>query len=145
MSNLEDLASRVVDAGFKLHEALGPGLLESAYELILCERLRSDRIKVDRQMPINIAYDGLTIENAFRIDLLIEDQIVVELKSLEHTLPVHMKQVLTYLRLTGLSLGFVMNFGSPTFKAGIRRVVNGHDTTFASSRLRAMQKPVPSV
>ncbi|MFT4026269.1 MAG: GxxExxY protein [Novosphingobium sp.] len=142
MSDLEEFSGLIVDAGFKLHEALGPGLLESAYELILCERLRNFGLKVDRQMPINIAYDGINIENAFRIDLLIEDRIVLELKSVELTLPVHVKQVLTYLRLTGLSLGFVMNFGAPTFKDGVRRVVNGHPTSFASSRLRAMQNPI---
>ena len=141
MDDLEAIATRTIDAGFKLHQSLGPGLLESAYELILCERLRSDGLKVDRQLAINIVYDGLNIENAFKIDLLIEDRLILELKSLELTLPVHMKQVLTYLRLTGLSLGFVMNFGCPTFKDGLRRVVNGHSDTFASSRLRAMQSP----
>jgi iron complex transport system substrate-binding protein len=140
MPDMEKLSAMVVDAGFKLHDALGPGLLESAYELILCERLRHMGLKVDRQMPSNIAYDGIAIENAFRIDLLVEDRLVIELKSVEQTLPVHMKQVLTYLRLTGLTLGFVMNFGAPTFKAGVRRVVNGHGG-FASSRLRVMQNP----
>ena len=138
MTDLEDLSAIVIDVGFKLHEALGPGLLESAYELILCERLRHQGLKVDRQLPIHIAFDGISIENAFKIDLLIEDRLVIELKSVEQTLPVHVKQVLTYLRLTGLTLGFVMNFGAPTFKAGVRRVVNGHPS-LASSRLRAMQ------
>ena len=114
-------------------------MLESAYELILCERLRSLGLKVDRQKPINIAFDGINIENAFRIDLLVDERIICELKSVEHTLPVHMKQVLTYLRLTELSLGFVLNFGAPTFKSGVRRVVNKHPSTFASSRLRASQ------
>jgi GxxExxY protein len=140
MPDIEELSAIVVDAGYKLHEALGPGLLESAYELILCERLRHHGLKVDRQLPVNIAYDGISIENAFRIDLLIEDQLILELKSVEQTLPVHVKQVLTYLRLTGLTLGLVMNFGAPTFKSGVRRVVNGHPP-FASSRLRAMQNP----
>lgn len=139
--DIEGLATRVIDAGFKLHKALGPGLLESAYELILSERLRADGLKVDRQVPINIAYDGLSIERAFVIDLLIEDRIILELKSVEQTHPVHTKQVLTYLRLTGLSLGFVMNFGAPTFKDGLRRVVADHRTSFASSRLRVMQNP----
>src|SRR5262245_10886156 len=140
MRDVEDLSAIVVDTGFKLHEALGPGLLEGAYELILCERLRHHGLKVDRQLPISIAFDGINIENAFRIDLLIEDQLVIELKSVEQTLPVHMKQVLTYLRLTGLTLGLLMNFGSATFKEGVRRVVNAHPP-FASSRLRVMQNP----
>jgi GxxExxY protein len=139
LKDLEAIASRVVDAGFKLHKALGPGLLESAYEMILRERLRSDGLKVDRQVPIDIAYDGLSIERAFIIDLLVEDQIIVELKSVEQTHPVHSKQVLSYLRLTGLSLGFVINFGAATFKDGVRRVVADHPTSFAPSRLRVMQ------
>lgn len=140
MADIEDLAALAVDTGYKLHQALGPGLLEGAYELILCERLRHHGLKVDRQLPINIAFDGINVENAFRIDLMIEDQLIIELKSVEQTLPVHMKQVLTYLRLTGLTLGLLMNFGAPTFKAGVRRVVNEHPP-FASSRLRVMQNP----
>ncbi len=139
MKDIEAIAAHVVDAGFKLHKALGPGLLESAYELILCERLRADGFRVDRQVPINITYDDISIEKAFVIDLLVEDQLVLELKSVEQTHPVHSKQVLTYLKLTGLSLGFVMNFGAATFKDGIRRVVVNHPTSFASSRLRVMQ------
>lgn len=136
MPDIEELSAIVVDAGLKLHRDLGPGLLESAYELILARVLISRGLKVDRQVPININYDGLQIDNAFRIDLLIEDQLIIEIKSTEQTLPVHMKQVITYLRLMDLSLGFVMNFGTPTFKEGVRRLVNQHPV-LASSRLRA--------
>lgn len=136
MPDIEELSAIVVDAGLKLHRDLGPGLLESAYELILVRVLISRGLKVDRQVPININYDGLQIDNAFRIDLLIEDQLIIEIKSTEQTLPVHMKQVITYLRLMDLSLGFVMNFGTPTFKEGVRRLVNQHPV-LASSRLRA--------
>ena len=140
----ESLATHVVDAGFKLHKALGPGLLESAYELILRERLRADGIKVERQVPIDINYEGLAIERAFVIDLLVEDRIILELKSVEQTHLAHSKQVLTYLRLTGLTLGFVMNFGAATFRDGVRRVVADHPTSFASSRLRVMQNRTAS-
>ena len=139
MLDIEQTAEVVIDTGFKLHQTLGPGLLESAYELILSERLRSLGLKIDRQKPSNIAYEGLKIENALRIDLLVEDRIILELRSVEYTLPVHLKQVLTCFRLTELSLGFVFNFGAPTFKSGLRRVVNNHPTTFAASRLRASQ------
>jgi GxxExxY protein len=139
LKDIELVATQVIDAGYKLHKALGPGLLETAYELILRERLRADGLKVDRQVPIDISYDGLSIERAFIIDLLVEDRIVLEFKSVEQTHAAHSKQVLTYLRLTGLSLGFVMNFGAATFKDGVRRVVAGHPTSFASSRLRVMQ------
>jgi GxxExxY protein len=139
LKDIEAIATHVVDAGFKLHKALGPGLLESAYELILFERLRADGLKVDRQVPIDISYEGISIERAFIIDLLVEGELIVELKSVEQTHAVHSKQVFTYLKLTGLSLGFVMNFGAATFKDGIRRVVVNHPTSFASSRLRVMQ------
>lgn len=127
-----------MDCGFRLHRDLGPGLLESAYEGLLFAKLRSLDLKVDRQVPINIEYDGIRLENAFRVDLLIEDQLVLEIKSLEQTLPVHAKQLLTYLRLMKLPLGLLLNFGCATYRDGIRRLVNNHKD-FASSRLRANQ------
>lgn len=138
MPNIEEISAIVVDAGLKLHRDIGPGLLESAYELILTEKLVSSGLIVDRQMPINIHYDGIDIEHAFRIDLLINKQLIVEIKSTEQTLPVHAKQVITYLRLMNLQLGLLLNFGMPTFKDGVRRLVNNHKN-FASSRLRANQ------
>lgn len=128
----------MVDCGFKLHRDLGPGLLESAYEALLFAKLKSLDLKVDRQVPINIEYDGIRLENAFRVDLLINDQLVLEIKSVEQTLPVHAKQLLTYLRLMKLPLGLLLNFGCATYRDGIRRLVNNHKD-FASSRLRANQ------
>jgi GxxExxY protein len=136
MPDVDEIAAAVVDTAFKLHRDLGPGLLESAYELILSQKLLSIGYDVDRQMPINIRYDGLNIEHAFRIDLLINKQLIVEIKSTEQTLPVHSKQVITYLRLMNLSVGLIVNFGTATFKDGVRRLVNNHQN-FASSRLRA--------
>jgi GxxExxY protein len=136
MANIEELSAIVVDTGFKLHRDLGPGMLESAYELILFEKLTVLGLKIDRQTPINIHYDGIDINNAFRIDLLVEGQLVLEIKSVQQTLPVHSKQLLTYLRLMNLPLGLIMNFGTATFRDGVRRLVNNH-TNFASSRLRA--------
>lgn len=144
MPDVEELSAIVVDAAFKLHRDLGPGLLESAYELILAKKLISAGCAIDRQLPINIHYDGLSIEHAFRIDLLINKQLVVEIKSTEQTLPVHCKQVLTYLRLMDLPVGLVLNFGTPTFKDGVRRLVNNHQN-FASSRLRANKNVAPTV
>jgi GxxExxY protein len=138
MPDVEELSAIVVDVGFKLHRDLGPGLLENAYELILVQKLISLGLEVDRQMPIHIQYDGLKIENAFRVDLLVSKQLLIEIKSTEQTLPVHSKQVITYLRLMNLSLGLLINFGTPTFKDGVRRLVNNHQN-FASSRLRANQ------
>ena len=107
--------------------------------MLLAGKLRQYGLTVDRQVPINIEYDGVHIENAFRVDLLIEGKLVVEIKSVEQTLPVHAKQVIIYLRLMRLPLGLLINFGAPTFRDGIRRLVNNHKD-FASSRLRANQR-----
>jgi GxxExxY protein len=134
--DIEQLCTIVVDCGFKLHKDIGPGLLESAYEAMLAAKLSALGLKVDRQVPIDLIYDGIAIPNAFRIDLLIDDRVLIELKSTETTVPVHAKQVITYLRLMGLTHGFVMNFGTPTFKDGVRRLLND-PTLFVSSCLRA--------
>jgi GxxExxY protein len=136
---LADIARISVDCGYKLHQRLGPGLLESVYELILAESLARRGLSLRRQVGIDISYDDFVIENAFRVDLLVEDKFVIELKSSEKQSAVYKKQVLTYLRLMNLSLGFVMNFGMATFQEGCDRVVNKH-TDFASSRLRVSQK-----
>jgi GxxExxY protein len=107
-------------------------------QLILAEKLTSLGIGVDRQWSIDIEYDGLSIKNAFRIDLLVDKKLVVEIKSLKTLAPVHAKQLLTYLRLTNLSLGLLINYGGAMFKGQVRRLVNNH-TDFASSRLCANQ------
>jgi GxxExxY protein len=128
MRSLDDIARVVVDAAFHIHRDLGPGLLESAYELILAEKLAMLGLKVERQVSIDIEYSGIRIANAFKIDLLVEGRLVVELKSVETFAPVHAKQVLTYLKLTNLRLGLLINFGMATFKEGVRRfVVDQHD------------------
>jgi GxxExxY protein len=128
MRSLDDIARVVVDAAFHIHRDLGPGLLESAYELILAEKLAMLGLRVERQISIDIEYAGIRIANAFKIDLLVEGQLVVELKSVENFAPVHAKQVLTYLKLTNLRLGLLINFGMATFKEGVRRfVVDQHD------------------
>ncbi|MFM9853542.1 MAG: GxxExxY protein [Sphingomonadaceae bacterium] len=133
--DIEALASISVDCGFKLHERLGPGLLESVYEVILCELIRERGLFVERQVPIDIRFDRLVITDGFRADLVVEGKLLIELKSVETIAPVHKKQVLTYLRLMELPLGLLMNFGAATFREGMKRVVNNH-TDFASSRLR---------
>lgn len=137
MRDPEALAAIAIDTGLKIHKDIGPGLLESAYEMILKEKLRAFGLHVDRQVPIDIQYDGIEVKEAYRIDLMIEHSIIIEVKAVEQTLPVHAKQVLTYLNFTGLSLGFVMNFDMATFKDGLRRLVRNHPSSFASSRLRA--------
>lgn len=123
---IEALAAIVIDCGYHLHRSLGPGLLESAYELILAKVIEARGLQVSRQVSIPITYDGVVIDNGFRADLLIENTLLVELKSSERIAPVHAKQVLTYLRLMNLPLGLLMNFGQPTFKSGLQRIANDY-------------------
>ena len=125
--DIEELAAITVDCGFHIHKEIGPGLLESAYEIILADSLASRGIKVDRQRPIDIVFQRRTLPECFRVDLLVENCLIVELKSIERLAPVHSKQVLTYLRLMKLPLGLLMNFGGATFKEGIKRISNGHN------------------
>ena len=133
--SIEELSAEVVDAAYHLHVGLGPGLLESVYEVVLAKVLEQRGLMVERQKPIPILYAGLRFEEGFRADLLVDGRLLVELKSVETVHPVHSKQVLTYLRLLNLPLGLLINFGAPTFKEGVRRIVNNHTDT-ASSRLR---------
>lgn len=135
---VEELSAIAVECGYKLHVNLGPGLLESVYEALLAKSLSDLSLKVERQKPIKINYQDVVLEEGFRVDLLVEDKLLIELKSTERHMPVHAKQVLTYLRLMDLPLGLLMNFGAPTFKAGCKRIVNNH-SDFASSRLRVNQ------
>jgi GxxExxY protein len=126
MSELETLAKIAVDCGFKIHDQIGPGLLESVYEILLAESLKDRGLFVGRQKVVPIALNGRVIDEAFRADILIEGQLLIELKSTEVFAPVHGKQVLTYLRLLDLPLGLLMNFGAPTFKEGVRRIANNY-------------------
>ncbi len=123
---LEKLAAIAVDCGFRLHDDLGPGLLESVYEACLFESLAERGLFVERQKAIPIRYRGVTLNEGFRADLLIERVLLIELKSTEAHAPVHAKQLLTYLRLMNLQLGLLMNFGAPTFKQGVRRLANNY-------------------
>lgn len=136
MHDIEYLAAEAIDCGINLHKRLGPGLLESVYEIILCEQLRARGFVVEKQRPITIEFDGIRIADAFRADLLVEQKLVIEIKALDGLIPVHIKQVLTYLKLLDLPLGLLMNFGQETFRDGLRRVVNG-PSSFVPSRLRA--------
>ncbi len=125
-NQLELLAREVVDCGFQLHRDIGSGLLESVYEVLLFRLLEQRGLRVARQVPIGIAYQGVVIDNAFKADLLVEDRLLIELKSTEKHEPVHAKQVTTFLRLMKLPLGLLINFGMPTFKDGIRRIANDY-------------------
>ena len=124
MKEEDVLAKRVLDEAFRLHTELGPGLLESVYEQVLAARRRKAGLRVEAQKSISIVVDDLTIPEAFRADLVIEGKLIVELKSVEEMKPVFAKQLLTYLRLSGLKLGLLLNFGAPSLKNGIERVAN---------------------
>ena len=136
--DVEEVARVAVDCAFKIHRDLGPGLLESVYEAVLAGALSRAGLRVARQVPINISYDGLEFAEGFRADLIVEDSLIIEIKSVDSLAKVHGKQLLTYLRLARQPIGLLINFGAPTFKEGIRRVVNEH-TDFATSRLRVNQ------
>lgn len=138
MREIDDISGIVVDAAMKLHIDLGPGLLESVYENLLASMLASRGLKVDRQKPIDIEYEGARFIAAFRIDLVVDDRLLVEIKSVEKLSPVHAKQLLTYLRLTHRPVGLLLNFGAATLKEGLKRVVNDYRPS-ASPRLRVNQ------
>ena len=126
--NLNVLTGEIIQAAIAVHKELGPGLLESVYERCLALELDQRGHKVEVQVPVPITYRGLLIhDDGFRIDLLIDNEVIVELKSVEEIKPVHGKQLLTYLRLKGKSVGLLINFNVPVLKKGIVRVVNGFD------------------
>ncbi len=129
-----EIARIVVDAAYHVHVALGPGLLETVYETVLAHELDKRRVRVERKVPIPIIYDGVTIDEAFRADIIVGDLVIVELKSVEKVAPVHGKQLLTYLRLADKRLGLLINFGAERIKDGISRVVNGLPDGPASGR-----------
>jgi GxxExxY protein len=120
-----EIARITVDAAFKIHTTLGPGLLESVYEIVLLYELTQRGLVVLRQVGIPIVYAGLEFEEGFRADLIVEDKVIVEIKSVEQIAAVHKKQLLTYLRLADKRLGLLVNFGETLIKNGISRVVNG--------------------
>ena len=138
---IDEVSGMIVDAAFKIHSGLGPGLLESVYEAVLARELERRGLRVTRQVLVPIEYEGMRLDEGFRIDLLVEDVVIVELKSVEKSAPVHSKQLLTYLRLMNLSVGLLVNFGAATLKEGLSRVVNNyHPSPSASPRLRVNQK-----
>lgn len=125
-AELEALASRVIDTAMGVHVDVGPGLLGSVYETLLANRLSAQSLNIDRQMPVKAIIDGTEFPDAFRIDILVEGRLIIEVKSVEKLAPVHAKQTLTYLRLMKLPLGLLINFGGITLKEGLKRVANNY-------------------
>ena len=120
-----EIASVIVDAAYHIHVKLGPGLLESVYRAVLAHELRKRGLHVGTEVGVPVVWEEVRLDIGFRADLIVEGKVIVELKSVEKTAPVHKKQLLTYLRLTGCRLGLVVNFGEALIKDGINRVVNG--------------------
>ena len=124
--NSDSITGEIVDAALKLHIRLGPGLFESVYEKMLAQQLEYRGLSVERQKVVPLDLDGLHFEEAFRVDLLVQGLVVIEVKSVEKLAPVHSKQVLTYIRLLNVSVGLLINFGAPRLKDGLHRIVNGY-------------------
>ncbi|MHB1161304.1 MAG: GxxExxY protein [Chloroflexota bacterium] len=138
MKEIDDITGEIVDAAYRLHTRLGPGLLESVYEVVLAKELEKRGLKTERQKSVSFEFDGLWFDEGLRVDLLVEGTVVVELKSVESLAPVHSKQLLTYLRLLNLPVGLLINFGAPTLRQGLHRIVNNYRPS-ASPRLRVNQ------
>jgi len=136
---LDEITGAIIDESIRIHKELGPGLLESVYEVVLARALVRCGLKVERQKVVQFEYDGMLFEEGLRVDLLVEDCVVVELKSVEKIAPVHGKQTLTYLRLMNLQVGLLINFGGATLKEGLKRIVNNLTAT-ESSLLRVNQE-----
>ena len=126
MRDIDEVSGIVVDECYHIHTGLGPGLLESVYEAVLARRLERRGLKVERQKSVTFEFYGMIFSDGLRTDLIVDDQLVVELKSVEQMAPVHPKQLLTYLRLLDLRVGLLVNFGAPTLKEGLKRIVNNY-------------------
>ena len=139
MRDIDQISGDVLDAAIKLHKELGPGLLESVYEMVLAAQLAKMGYSVARQVPVDIDFDEMRFEAAFRIDILVDQRLLVEVKSVDQLHAAHAKQLLTYLRLTKQPLGLLINFGGATLKEGFRRLVNDYHP---SASLRLCANPI---
>lgn len=126
MADVDSISADVVNEAIRIHRELGPGLFEGVYETVMAGALARKGYKVDRQRPVDIHYDGMRFEAAYKIDILVEDSLIIEVKSVERLNGTHAKQLLTYLRLMNQPLGLLLNFSGETMKEGIRRLVNNH-------------------
>jgi iron complex transport system substrate-binding protein len=125
MAELDEITGAIVDESVRIHRELGPGLLESVYQAVLARAIEKRGFAVARNCPVSFEFDGIVFHDGLRIDLLVDECVVVELKSIERLLPVHSKQLLTYLRLMHLPVGLLINFSGATLREGLHRVVNG--------------------
>jgi GxxExxY protein len=138
---IDEVTRDVIGLAKRIHRELGPGLFETVYETVLAGSLQDLGYRVDRQLPVDITFEGRSFPAAFRTDLLIDDQLIVEVKSVDQQHPAYAKQLLTYLRLMKLPVGLVINFGGASLKEGIRRVVNGHLDAEPSAPSASLREP----
>ena len=120
-----EIGTIIIESAITVHQHLGPGLLETVYEIVLAKELQDRGLTVERQVPVPIEYKGIKFDEGFRADMIVNGKIILELKSVERVMAAHKKQVQTYLRLTGCKLGYLLNFGESLMKSGITRCVNG--------------------
>ncbi len=139
IKDLNTLSEIIIGKAIEVHRELGPGLLESAYESCLAYELESSGLKVETQKPLPLIYKGMKIDCGYRLDLMVEDSVIIELKAVASLLPIHMAQLLSYLKLSGISLGLLINFNVEALRHGIQRVVNNF-TTSAPSAPSAVKK-----
>ncbi|HEX6039278.1 GxxExxY protein [Longimicrobium sp.] len=126
MRDVNQVTGEIVDASYRLHTRLGPGLMEQVYQALLAKSLQERGLKVEVERVVSFELDGMRFDRAFRVDLLVEGRVIVELKSVEKLAPVHSKQLLTYLRLLNLPVGLLINFGAVRMKEGVHRIANSH-------------------
>ncbi|HEV7587952.1 MAG TPA: GxxExxY protein [Longimicrobium sp.] len=124
MRNTNEITGEIIEVAFRLHSRLGPGLLESVYEIVLAKLLQERGLHVERQKAVTFEFDGCIFDDGLRVDLFVEHSVVVELKAIDKVAPVHVKQVLTYLRLLDLPVGLLINFGTDRMKDGLQRITN---------------------
>lgn len=133
IEDLNKISEIIIGKAIEVHKELGPGLLESAYEACLMYELLNSGLKVEQQKPLPITYKNTTIDCGYRLDMIVENSIIIELKSIEQILPIHKSQLLSYLRLSGLTLGLLINFNVEVLKHGLHRVVNNFKTSASSA------------
>jgi len=134
--SFDEITEQVIGSCIEIHKQIGPGLLESAYEECLCHELAQRNVRFERQRPLPVKYKNVTLDCGYRLDLVVENRIILELKTVENLLPIHEAQLLTYLKLSGLTLGLLINFNVPILKIGIKRIANNFVDFSAPPRLR---------
>lgn len=140
-----EITNRVIGFAIEVHRSLGPGLLESAYEECLCYELTQDKMPFRRQLPLPVLYKGIQLECGYRMDLVLDDLVIIEVKAIERLLPIHEAQLLTYLKLAGKSVGLLINFNVPVLRTGLKRIVNQFPDSSAPLRLCGENPNAPAL